>query len=180
ARSPAIWSRPRRRLAFSSANLPMRSSATSSVRDNAASSSSKCRVSMAVDYKAKGGAWHAPSGEVEAGRGATVEEFEASFRRKRAREPVALDFVAGVRAQERELLGGFHALGHHLELQRVRHGDDGGCDRGVVRIGGDVADEFLVDLERVDGQPLEVSERRVAGAEVVDGQAGADGFQFAQ
>src|SRR6185437_6606324 len=143
ARSPAIWSRPRRRLAFSSASRRMRSRAASRVRDNAASSSSKCRVSMAVDYKAKGDAWHVPSGEVEAGGGTAIQELQAGVGRQRTREPVTLDFVAVLRAQERQLFGGFHALGDHLQLQRVRHGDNGGGDRRIVRIGGDVTHELL-------------------------------------
>ncbi len=41
-------------------------------------------------------------------------------------------------------------------------------------------DERAVDLERVDGELAEVGERRVAGAEVVDGDAHAELLDLAQ
>ena len=40
----------------------------------------------------------------------------------------------------------------------------------------DSVNEGLVDLQDVDGQSTEVSERRVAGPEVVECKANADGF----
>jgi hypothetical protein len=44
----------------------------------------------------------------------------------------------------------------------------------------DVADETLVDLEHIDGKALEVGQRRVTGAEVIDRQAHAQLAQLAQ
>jgi len=43
-------------------------------------------------------------------------------------------------------------------------------DGPVVGLLVEVLDEAAVDLERLDGQPLQVAQRRVPGAEVVDGQ----------
>src|SRR6185437_8993640 len=59
ARSPVSWSRPRRKLAFSSARRRMRSSAWSSARDKAASSASTVSVVMfmARIYQDVGGAF---------------------------------------------------------------------------------------------------------------------------
>ncbi len=49
------------------------------------------------------------------------------------------------------------------------------CDDRVVLAGaGQRPDEALVDLDLAHGQPLEVGQRRVAGAEVVDGQPDAE------
>ena len=45
---------------------------------------------------------------------------------------------------------------------------------------GEAVDEAAVDLERVDRESLEVGERRVPGAEVVDGQVQAEAAQLAQ
>ncbi len=56
-------------------------------------------------------------------------------------------------------------------MEALAHGDDRLGDRLVLRIRGQIADEGAVDLERVDREALEVSERGVAHAEVVDRKA---------
>ncbi|MNH37837.1 hypothetical protein D3C79_987930 [compost metagenome] len=48
---------------------------------------------------------------------------------------------------------------------------------GIVR---QAADEGLVDLENVQRQALEVTQGRVAGAEVIDGQLHAQLFELMQ
>ena len=50
------------------------------------------------------------------------------------------------------------------------HREQGLGDCRVLAVGGDPAGEGLVDLERVQREVLEVVERRVSGAEVVDRQ----------
>src|SRR5690348_9778546 len=129
----------------------MRSSAWSSARDRAASSASTgwAVAFMARIYQDVG---RVLSAYVTGSKGNTggrvaVEEIQAGFRRQRPRQPVTLDFVAALRAQECQLFSGLDAFRHHPDLQRMGHGDDGGGDRGIVGIGGDVAHEFLVDLE---------------------------------
>ena len=52
--------------------------------------------------------------------------------------------------------------------------DDRPDDRQVVGVVPEVADEAPVDFEHVDGQRLELGERAVPGAEVVDGDLDAD------
>src|SRR5262245_13235553 len=88
--------------------------------------------------------------------------------RGRDREAVALDLVAAVRREQLELLLRLDALGHDLELEAVGEADDRERDHRVLRVGGDVAHERVVDLERVDREALEVGEARVPRAEVVD------------
>jgi hypothetical protein len=62
------------------------------------------------------------------------------------------------------------ALGHGVELERPREVDDRARDRALVRAAAQPVHERLGDLEHVDRQLLEVTQRRVTGAEVVDRQ----------
>src|SRR5882762_10484653 len=91
----------------------------------------------------------------------------ALLRCRRYREVIALDLVAAVRGEQLELLLRFHALSHDLEFEAVREADDRERDHGVLRVGGDVANEGVVDLERIDRETLQVCEARVARPEIV-------------
>ena len=62
----------------------------------------------------------------------------------------------------------------------MRQRQRGGADRGVVGVGLDVAHEGAVELERLDRQQLQVGERGIAGAEVVDRQIDAERAQRLQ
>ena len=57
-------------------------------------------------------------------------------------------------------------------------GDDGPGDGHIVRVGGEVAHERLVHFQLVDGKPLQVVERGIPGAEIVDGKLDADLLEF--
>ena len=83
-------------------------------------------------------------------------------------------------AEDGELLLGLDALGGDLEAERVGHGHDRGDERGVVGVGAEPVDERSVDLHGVDREPLEVAERRVAGAEVVDRQVDAERLEVGE
>jgi hypothetical protein len=80
-------------------------------------------------------------------------------------------------AQQFQLVLGFDAFGNDLQAQRVSQGDGAEGDGTVVEVGFDVGDEGAVDLQVVDREQLEVGERGVAGAEVVDGQRDAHAAQ---
>ena len=67
------------------------------------------------------------------------------------------------------------AFRHHPQAELAGHGDGGARDGGVFGGVADPAHERLVDLQDVDRELLQVGDRRVAGAEVVDGQAHARG-----
>ena len=69
-----------------------------------------------------------------------------------AAEVVALGFFAVVGLQEIQLGLGFHAFGYHAEFQALGHAEDGGDDGSFVRRGGDLADEGLIDFQRIDGK----------------------------
>src|SRR3954452_9264708 len=86
---------------------------------------------------------------------------------RRAPEEALADGAAEL-VERDPLLDGLDALGDDRETEAVAEGDDGFGDRAVVLVAGQSVDERTVDLEAVDRQLLEVCERRVAGAEVVD------------
>src|SRR5439155_1286787 len=92
---------------------------------------------------------------------------------------VSVGLTAVLRAVGRR--GVLAALGDRLESERVREAHDGLDDRRAVVVGEDAVDEGLVDLQRVDRQQLaQVAQRRVADAEVVDGQLDAERLELAQ
>ena len=66
---------------------------------------------------------------------------------------------------------GLHALGHHLQMQRVRHFDDVQHHLAGGAVGIDGFNEGAIDFERVERERLQAGKARVAGAEVVDGHA---------
>ena len=63
---------------------------------------------------------------------------------------------------------GLHPLGHYLQPEAVGQGDGTGHDGRVVVVGVETGHERPVDLQEVDGQPLQVSQGREAGAEIVE------------
>ena len=79
--------------------------------------------------------------------------------------------------QELELRRGLHALRHDLQVQAVTERNDGPHDRRIVGIVTDVGDEGAVDLERVEGKSLQIVQRAIPGAEVIDRQREAEFLQ---
>ena len=83
-----------------------------------------------------------------------------------AAEVVALGVVAAQQIEVVGDVGGFDAFGEDGDLEAFGHLDDGADDGAGVGVGGEVADEGLVDLELFDGEAAQVGEAGVAGAEV--------------
>ena len=75
-------------------------------------------------------------------------------------------------AQDLELGLGLDALGDDADAQAVGQRDHGLDDR-PVRLAVEPGHERPVDLDRVEGQVLQVGQRRVAGAEVVEDEPDA-------
>ena len=90
-----------------------------------------------------------------------------------AAEVEALREVAAAGVQRLVLGGALDALGDGHQPERVRDLHDRAHEQRA-RAAEDVAHERAVDLEQVDRELLEVGERRVAGAEVVDGEPDAE------
>src|SRR5918996_5545440 len=89
-------------------------------------------------------------------------------------EIVALDFVAAFRLEKRELPGRLHALGAGPHAERAPEPEHRAHDRVGFALGLETTDERLVDLDRVEREFLQVAEARVAGAEIVHGDAHAE------
>src|SRR3990167_3330442 len=88
-------------------------------------------------------------------------------------DQVALHLIAAELAQQRQLLGVFHALADHLQIEVVRQVDHRPHQLAIFRALAHAADKALVDLQQGDRQAVEVHERRETGAEVVQGKAHA-------
>ena len=99
---------------------------------------------------------------------ALAEQLLEGVGRQGLREEESLCGLTAVLAQERELFLRLDSFGHDHELQAVGHGDDGAHDGRVVGVRRDLRDEAAVDLQIVEREVLEVAQRGVAGAEVVD------------
>ena len=84
---------------------------------------------------------------------------------------VALRVVASPLAQQGERRIVLHTLGDALEVERPGEPQDRAHDLLVVGVVGELLHECLIDLERGYGELLEVGERGVAGAEIVDRHA---------
>ena len=100
--------------------------------------------------------------------------------RPRAAEQVALTPVAAQLTQPRQLERRLQAFGDHGDAERVAEVDDRLDDRRVLAVEPEPGDEAAVDLDRLDGEPLEVRQRRVPGPEVVDGEVEPEAAQVAQ
>src|SRR5579875_412611 len=90
----------------------------------------------------------------------------------RARHEISLAGVAAEIAQSVEVLLALDALGDDVKVERVRGLDDEADEvaPGRVEHGG----ERAIDLQPVGGQVRELADRRVPGAEVVDGHPDAE------
>jgi hypothetical protein len=58
-------------------------------------------------------------------------------------------------------------LGDHPQSQRMTHSNDRGCDGCVVGLDRDLPDEGAIDLQRIEGEVLQVAERGIPRPEVV-------------
>src|SRR6185295_6491117 len=105
----------------------------------------------------------------ESGRSGRLQHRPGRVRLHRRGEEVSLPVIAAHLPQLRELGRSLDALRDHLQVEAVAETDDGAHDLRLVRMAAVGAEEGAVDLQRVHGQAVEMAERRVAGAEVVDG-----------
>lgn len=87
-----------------------------------------------------------------------------------------LDLLAAFGGEEQLLVFGFYPFGDHCQLHAATQGDDGAHDGDIIAVIGQAAHEGLVDFQGVDRQALEVAERGVAGAKVVDSQLNTQPF----
>src|SRR5207253_6237438 len=89
--------------------------------------------------------------------------------RSRLPEIVALQQVGADLAQRLDLRGLLDAFGDRPQAHRARQRHDRLNDGPVPRLHRDLFHERLSDLQRSDWIALQVTERRVSDAEIVDG-----------
>ena len=93
---------------------------------------------------------------------------------QRARHQEALSGWTPEVDQTVELIGALDPFGHDVESHGAGEPDDGADQRRAGGLGSvEWLDEGPIDLQDVDGEPLEIAKGRVAGAEVVDGDGDA-------
>src|SRR5207237_4906336 len=105
----------------------------------------------------------------EANRGGdAVRQLQAELlERDRTGEEIPLGALASEPPQELRLLQGFHAFRHDVDPQALSQHEDALDDLDLALVVSHGADEGTVDLERVDGQLVQVAERRIPGSEVI-------------
>ncbi|MNI64241.1 hypothetical protein D3C73_1196710 [compost metagenome] len=86
--------------------------------------------------------------------------------RHRTCDEISLANVAPQLQQQLAMLDAFHPFGNHLSAKRPRQAYNRLGQGQIVVIMQDVANERAVDLDRLRAQALEVTERRIPGAEV--------------
>jgi hypothetical protein len=77
-------------------------------------------------------------------------------------------------AEHEHLLLRLHALGDGREAEGTSEVDDRRHDDAVMAVADDPGREVPVDLDDIDGELLQVRERRVSRTEVVDGDPHTD------
>src|SRR3954463_6138578 len=82
-----------------------------------------------------------------------------------------------MRAQLHQLRGLLHALRGGLDIERVGELGDRPDDRARPLAGEEIMDEAAVDLQFVEREALQITERGIAGAEIVERDADAERAQ---
>src|SRR5439155_23512844 len=85
----------------------------------------------------------------------------------------ALHPIAAGTSQDFELAHILDAFGDNLHPQRVRESSDRVDDRRGLVVVLELTDERAVDLDRVDRQVSQITDRRISGTEIVDGDLDA-------
>src|SRR6185436_11950699 len=95
-------------------------------------------------------------------------EREGFARTHRRRDQKTLRLVA---AQLLEHVKGVHrldSLGDDSNAETMCHSDDGRHERGALSRFAEILDESRIDFEAVDRQLLQIAQRRVSRAEVIE------------
>src|SRR5882724_11248714 len=96
-----------------------------------------------------------------------LHKFLELFQRQRMAKQIALIEMAALASEEISLRLDFHPFSDDRQAQTLGQGDDKLCNGGVVGIGEDVSDETLVYFQLVQRQSLQIGERRIARAKII-------------
>src|SRR6202789_3815154 len=98
------------------------------------------------------------------------QKLDKRTRGDRRTHQKSLNGIATLGLEELELCLGCHAFGDDLEAQGLPERNNGAHDRRIVRILADVRDKGAIDLQRIERKALQIIQRTIAGAEVIDGE----------
>ena len=93
-------------------------------------------------------------------------------------QQVSLHLLAADILQKFKLILFFDTLGDDLEAKTLGQRDSGADNRFIILVTPDVPDKFTIDLQAVQWKALEVNQRRMTGAKVIDGKQDAGLFQL--
>src|SRR5688572_6724298 len=99
---------------------------------------------------------------------ALLQQLHELSSRKRGAHVKPLSGVASDALQERELRRILYAFRDDAEPEDARHRDDGFDDRRRRMVGQHLCDERAIDLDRIDWKALQIAQRRIARAEIVE------------
>src|SRR5215467_325776 len=105
------------------------------------------------------------------------ERLDCLRQRHRSPEQMTLTLVAFVLDQELPLIGRFYTLRNNADPQALSHRNDREHDGDIVFFVRKAADKHSIDLQCSYREALELRERRVAGPEIIDGNANASPFK---
>src|SRR5438093_2050699 len=91
-------------------------------------------------------------------RAARLQHLQEFLGRDGEAEVIALYFAAVVFLQELELRLRLHPLGHHAQVQSLGQLDHRADDRRVLHPLRQILHEIAIDLQRVDGELLQVAQ----------------------
>ena len=103
---------------------------------------------------------------------------EPSF--QRFGEIIALAILAPQRTQLRKLHGCFYSFGNHAHAQVVRQKKNDFDNFLALGNFGDVVDKRSVNFECVERKAVQVAERGVSGAEIINGRAPSEATLLAE
>src|SRR4051812_24578344 len=103
-----------------------------------------------------------------------VDELARFLEVHRPAEQIALDLVTAEIAHAGEIVRGLDAFGGDRHPEALGELDDRLDDRDRLAVAGRVADEAAVDLQFVEDGLVQIAERRIAGAEIVQRNADAE------
>src|SRR5207253_6737803 len=93
-----------------------------------------------------------------------------------SREQVALSVLALELAKLNQLSQGLHAFGYDFHAHAVGQTHDSANNFGVLRGFATATNARAINLERVNREAMQITERRITGAEVVDAQLDTQGL----
>src|SRR5207253_7143407 len=103
-------------------------------------------------------------------------EFFGFVDRLRLGEQITLTVVASETLKQGELGLGLDALGDDFLLEILCERDDGLEDLRILAALADAVNERAVDLERVEGQAMQIAEARISRAKIIDAELYAQAF----